>query len=80
MKLRKSSYCYTYCSFSCYPCGREQHNSYRYNITKPSERVKHKVLNRIVNEKTSNVMHIYDTLQLTVYKGWVLYDWMLLAL
>lgn len=81
MKLRKSGYRYVYSSFSCYP-HKQQHNRYRYNISKPSNRVKNRVLQPHDNEDSCDtVMHIYDTLQLTVYKGaWSLYEWILLAL
>lgn len=68
MKLRKSSYRYVYNSFTCYP--HEQ--SYRYHILKPSDRIKNRILQPIsspFDKATRRIMHIYDTLQLTVYNG-----------
>lgn len=81
MKLRKSSYRYVYSSFSCYP-HKQQHNRYRYNISKPSSRVKNRVLQPHDNKDScAIIMHIYDTLQLTLYKGSrTLYEWVLHAL
>ena len=83
MKLRKSSYHYAHSSFSCYPL-KQQHNSYRYNILKPSSRVKNNVLQPffpIFAKDKCRIMHIYDTLQLTLYNGsYTLYEWVLHAL
>ena len=83
MKLKRSGYRYVYSSFSCYP-HKQQHNSYRYNISKPSSRVKNRVLQPLLHlfdKDTCYIMHIYDTLQLTLYKGsYTLYEWVLHAL
>ena len=78
MKLRKSSYRYTYSSFNCYP-HNQQHNNYRYNLSLPSHRIKSRVLHTF-DRDIGYVMHIYDTLQLTVFTDWTLYEWILHAL
>ena len=80
MKLKRSSYRYVHSSFSCYP----DKQSYRYNIIKPSSRVKNNVLQPffpIFAKDKCRIMHIYDTLQLTLYNGsYTLYEWVLHAL
>lgn len=77
MKLRKSSYSYAHSSFSCYH--GQRYNNYLYNIRRPYDRIKAIGLHP-VDKDICYVMHIYDTLQLTVYNGWTLYKWMLHAL
>ena len=84
MKLRKSSYRYIYSSLTCY-LHDQQHNSYRYNIVKPANRVKNRVLEPLLysfDRDTRCIMHIYDTLQLTIYNGsmYTTNEWILNAL
>ena len=84
MKLKKSNYRYVHSSFSCYP-RKQQHNSYRYNIIKYSDRIKNRVLQPLLypfDKNTRYIMYIYDTLQLTVYTGskFTTNEWVLRAL
>ena len=81
MKLRKSNYHYVHSSFSCYP----HRQSYRYNILRSSARSKNRVLQPLLypfDKNTRYIMHIYDTLQLTLYTGskFTTNEWVLRAL